>query len=46
MPSDFPIYFMSMHLSIQFAAICLRPPYEPFTLHKTWFLKLGELPPV
>ena len=34
MPSHFPIYFMSMDLSIQFAAICLRPPYESFTPHK------------
>ena len=31
MPSHFLIYFMSMHLSIQFAAIFSRPPYEPFT---------------
>ena len=43
MPSLFSIYFISMQLSIQFAARCSRPPYEPFTPHKApQFKNLGS----
>ena len=34
MPSHSPIYFMSMQLSIQFAAIWSRSPYEFFMPHQ------------
>ena len=34
MPSLFSTYFISMQLSIQFAASCSCPLYEPFMPHK------------